>query len=845
MPPHRPLSPTPPSGFNPFIYGNDVDSVDVATRVAMVRFFNSQNLLANFSEHTRTLRLYPRPVVAFQINSFLRSRPRTTQFLNRFARTQAVEFLAEWSLTPTNVAFQRVHTGILDPAQVGDKAKWYLHTLEPIKFSVWDDGSSLNGALRSLQTQENQPTDESGSDSEGAESTSSSYSSLSDFVSEMVSSDLSPGCSSYQEQRKASAQNMSLSSNVDVDMVYKPPSKLQYPGGDTPADRPESPQSSSSSESDLSSPSFNRDSELEFGNRQKTEEVHEKTDKEETESFENESDSNSTTTPKTIMSSNTIKPESPGSTTSEERPTTPRKTRQGRSITPVPPVTPVLQKQPSVGNVLARTSSFGSSGSGSPVPPASAGGVQRQSSQGSLFEQFASQAKELVRETTRQSSQDGLLAQMDKFKIQAKEKLTEAEESHIFAPFDKVCARRETRSGLTLVLQLTTHAKKAAEEASKSVQEASKSALEASKTATAVSKNTLEDLTYVGKSTLGDLTKSAKEVVTKKGLLRGDSFTKGTPESRRESTSSSTSLVATSSVISGASRDFFSNISSDLNGIAASTTSMFSDLFGSKKEHPKAAEVANLQQRAKDAKSGMFGPFPRGPRGLVEKSPLIKHAPRRQDDIQRKQSVDRSATNSENQAFLKDVVNQVSEGEGVGWLKLNRLKKLMEDESYRNFVLSKLNKTLDKKIAPDDHIDDVCVPKPVWKGMLKVVQAVVHGLEVTYGNYGLGGMASAFQLHEIAHTHYWTKELIDCSTDLTQSSSPRSPQSPRSSLQLDWDTSRKSSQAEAPEVRLIQGDDSEAESQQSTADMFKDMITQKKNMLLSKLTSFDSDVSLQ
>ncbi|XP_068906422.1 MAP kinase-activating death domain protein isoform X3 [Tenebrio molitor] len=825
MPPHRPLSPTPPSGFNPFIYGNDVDSVDVATRVAMVRFFNSQNLLANFSEHTRTLRLYPRPVVAFQINSFLRSRPRTTQFLNRFARTQAVEFLAEWSLTPTNVAFQRVHTGILDPAQVGDKAKWYLHTLEPIKFSVWDDGSSLNGALRSLQTQENQPTDESGSDSEGAESTSSSYSSLSDFVSEMVSSDLSPGCSSYQEQRKASAQNMSLSSNVDVDMVYKPPSKLQYPGGDTPADRPESPQSSSSSESDLSSPSFNRDSELEFGNRQKTEEVHEKTDKEETESFENESDSNSTTTPKTIMSSNTIKPESPGSTTSEERPTTPRKTRQGRSITPVPPVTPVLQKQPSVGNVLARTSSFGSSGSGSPVPPASAGGVQRQSSQGSLFEQFASQAKELVRETTRQSSQDGLLAQMDKFKIQAKEKLTEAEESHIFAPFDK----------------LTTHAKKAAEEASKSVQEASKSALEASKTATAVSKNTLEDLTYVGKSTLGDLTKSAKEVVTKKGLLRGDSFTKGTPESRRESTSSSTSLVATSSVISGASRDFFSNISSDLNGIAASTTSMFSDLFGSKKEHPKAAEVANLQQKAKDAKSGMFGPFPRGPRGLVEKSPLIKHAPRRQDDIQRKQSVDRSATNSENQAFLKDVVNQVSEGEGVGWLKLNRLKKLMEDESYRNFVLSKLNKTLDKKIAPDDHIDDVCVPKPVWKGMLKVVQAVVHGLEVTYGNYGLGGMASAFQLHEIAHTHYWTKELIDCSTDLTQSSSPRSPQSPRSSLQLDWDTSRKSSQAEAPEVRLIQGDDSEAESQQSTADMFKDMITQKKNMLLSKLTSFDSD----
>lgn len=183
-----------------------------------------------------------------------------------------MEFLAEWSLTPTNVAFQRVHTGILDPAQIGDKAKWYLHQLEPIKFVVWDDGSSINSALRSLQNQESQPTDESGSDSEEGDSTSSSYSSLSDFVSEMASSDLSPGCTSHQEARKLSAQNMSLSSNLDPESVYNPPSTLCYPEGETfDRDRPESPQSSSGSQSDLSSPSFNRDSELEFGNRLKSE----------------------------------------------------------------------------------------------------------------------------------------------------------------------------------------------------------------------------------------------------------------------------------------------------------------------------------------------------------------------------------------------------------------------------------------------------------------------------------------------------------------------------------------------------------------------------------------------
>lgn len=87
-PPPPPLT----TGFNPLIYGNDVDSVDIATRIAMVRFFNSSGVLANFMEHTRTLRLYPRPVVAFQVNSFLHSRPKFSYFLSKFVRTQVIRF---------------------------------------------------------------------------------------------------------------------------------------------------------------------------------------------------------------------------------------------------------------------------------------------------------------------------------------------------------------------------------------------------------------------------------------------------------------------------------------------------------------------------------------------------------------------------------------------------------------------------------------------------------------------------------------------------------------------------------------------------------------------------------
>ncbi|XP_039496659.1 MAP kinase-activating death domain protein isoform X6 [Drosophila santomea] len=829
----RQPSPMNSPALNPFVYGTDVDSVDVATRVAMVRFFNAQNTLANFAEHTRTLRLYPRPVVAFQINSFLRSRPRASQFLNLFARTQAVEFLAEWSLTPTNVAFLRVQTGVMDPMQVGDKPKWFAHALTPIRFSVWDDGSSLNGALRSLKQLECQPTDESGSDSEGADSSSSSYSSLSDFVSEMASSDLSPSLHDvFGSYNRPHVVPQTLSSNLDPALVYHPPSKLQYPEGIADAvaskeeedeERADSPVSSSSSRSDLSSPSFNRDSEFDFqpkggqnlgstavggGAAAPSFELAtplamrlEATIK--MASIEQESDTGSTG--KSIAASSKL-----------HRHPSDSDSRPEKKIPP--PLTPPV-KQPGVSNILART---GSSGSSSSSPG-------RQSSQSSLFENFASHAKELVRETTRQSSQEGLLAHVDKF---------------------------------------TLHAKKAAGEASKQ-------ALEVSKQAAGVSKNTLEDLTYVGKSTLGDLTKTAKEAATKKGIIKIEEHSAGGtgPPPKSPGSQLATHKQVQQSGGQGGGNNFFSAIGTDFNGLASSTSTMFSGMFGKKnqqKQVPVQQKQANVSSGK--AKSGInFDPFP-GRKGLVERTPLIKHSgPRQtQEELTRQQNQERSHSNAENQTFLKDVTNQVLAGEGVGWLKLNRFKKLMEDESYRTLVLSKLNKTLDKKIAPDDHIDDVCVTKPVWKGMLKCIQAIAGGLDVTFANFGLGGMASVFQLMEVAHTHYWSKEITegsDMSSSLLSSHaaspmgsrenlrSPSSPNGSHSALGSEWASpqeSRKSStqlahggpggsHSGAPINRRLSSADSQ--DGQSTTEMFKDMLSQKRSALKNMLTSFDSDAA--
>ncbi|XP_035991887.1 MAP kinase-activating death domain protein isoform X14 [Fundulus heteroclitus] len=192
LPPGRDKASPSSTEFNPLIYGNDVDSVDVATRVAMVRFFNSPNVLQGFQMHTRTLRLFPRPVVAFQCSSFLASRPRRSCFADKLSHTQAVEFYGEWALNPTNLAFQRIHNNVYDPSLIGDKSKWYAHQLQPVTYRVYDGSSLLVEAMAGPledEGNESDPTD-SGSDSDGYDDSSSSYSSLGDLVSEMIQGDI-------------------------------------------------------------------------------------------------------------------------------------------------------------------------------------------------------------------------------------------------------------------------------------------------------------------------------------------------------------------------------------------------------------------------------------------------------------------------------------------------------------------------------------------------------------------------------------------------------------------------------------------------------------------------------
>ncbi|WKY14190.1 hypothetical protein Q1695_000048 [Nippostrongylus brasiliensis] len=199
-------------------YAVDTDIVDISCRVAMIKFFNSPNVFGDFSEHTRTLRLYPRPVVALQSESFLRSRPQCTQYITDLCRTQAVEYFAECCLCPKNETFVRVQAGIDSPAQIGDKAKWFSESLMPVHFRVYPDESSLSSAYFAYAR--NDEAADSDSDENESRSIDSS-SSIDDLV--------------FDDPEEGAERDIIVKPLAEVNDVYREPLTLELPPSESAA----------------------------------------------------------------------------------------------------------------------------------------------------------------------------------------------------------------------------------------------------------------------------------------------------------------------------------------------------------------------------------------------------------------------------------------------------------------------------------------------------------------------------------------------------------------------------------------------------------------------------------
>ena len=132
----------------------------------------------------------------------------------------------------------------------------------------------------------------------------------------------------------------------------------------------------------------------------------------------------------------------------------------------------------------------------------------------------------------------------------------------------------------------------------------------------------------------------------------------------------SNSTLSNVSSYSQTTQEIFSSISSDLSGLATQTaSSLLESMFG-------------YQNAAVD----VSGP---GGNRRHRNNPHDKYHP---------------AVSEENTISIKDTVDRVLLGEGVGWLKLNRLKKLLEEEMHRSLLLNYLQKKLGQHMTRDGHI---------------------------------------------------------------------------------------------------------------------------------------------
>jgi len=600
--------------FNPMIFGNDVDSVDVATRICMVQFLHSKNVLGNFNEHTRILRLYPRPVVAFQYNSFIRSRPIKSNFIIRLARTQAVEYFAEWSLCPNNVAYLRVQTGIFDPSLIGDKPKWYCRYLSPIHFKTYEDKSTLAAAIQFLN-QENLKS---------------------------------------KSQQDECPTDASLESELDMDVA--------------------------SLHSNSPSPSFIDNS----GGQD--------VDKHLSRSGSlTRIDSDSNEAPKPVFSP-------------DGKPLGMFPKNQAQTMC----VDVVAVYSPPVDSDLKDKSL-------SPITDDEEDGESSMTSSASSSSSMHS-FKHVVDDNNNQDNDNMFLderderSSIDSYELNDQMKLEPQHQQH--------------------QLRQSHH----------------KSAESNSGAPTPVNKHFPAHLHTDNQRTSSS---SSSKTITLKPRVSSTSAFAAQQQQQQEFAQNSSKFKAPSSF------SLFSQLGDELiNDMANKARNLSANVNQSLKMATIASSSNNdksptQQQQVKQRNESMDS--------ALQRTPM--HSQNIYSSNSNLNQGESSASDNDNQAFLKEVIANVFDGQGVGWLKFNRVKRLMEDENYRNFVLSRLNTSLDKKLSNDEeHIEDVKLNKFVFRGMAKLLNAIIHGLEQTYANNGLGGMASAFQLLEIAHTHYWIRD---------------------------------------------------------------------------------------
>ncbi|CAH8494876.1 unnamed protein product [Schistosoma turkestanicum] len=644
----------------------NADSVDVATRVAMVRFFNSLNILGNITEHTRTIRLFPRPVVAFQKFSFLKSRQILTPFTRKLVETQAVEFFAEWCLYPENEVFQRIHAGIHDPEQIGDKGIWYQENLAQINFEIWSSQQTDDRyvALNLIHSD----------DSENYETIRENFSKLTttsttnDFTSNIIH-DLN---SLYNPPR-----------NMD-DLLKNAIQSQHYIRKNKPKRRPDQQQQQQHQHQLHPTDSFD----LPHAQLQNSNSI---------ELNEMESNDRKKLSGRMLTIPSMAESSSDSSDDQDDSDIWDLKSSVNQSDMKEDNITdePVL-KNTSNASILRKSS-------------------LRKKSPTTANSQQPNETNEILHKRSVHYNEEQLVQILDKddtsngnnnVVVEDKEDTQNAEEvvddgngdGDRDDDDDDDDEMEQTSVGKYLLNNLSDNLSDAASHAS---------------------------------ITLSGLLNKPKTIVRKSGSLVKRMAT--------EIASSTKSTDATGSNTTNTINKHIDANNAKPDGDLLHTSSTFVLNFPKKQFFHFGANKSKQHEEST---------------GLLNKN--------KNNQINSNKLVDLNIVNPEkshaDQEFLRQVVQYVQEGQANIQMKfsINRLKELLTDENYRNYLLSKLNRSLSQLFDdPDESIPDVSILNiDEYKSHIWLLQCVIRGLEQTCTNHGIGGLASAMMLLELCHTHY-------------------------------------------------------------------------------------------
>ncbi|CAH8543491.1 unnamed protein product [Schistosoma rodhaini] len=636
----------------------NADSADVATRVAMVRFFNSLNVLGNITEHTRTIRLFPRPVVAFQKFSFLKSRQTLTPFTRKLAETQAVEFFAEWCLYPENEVFQRIHAGVHDPEQIGDKGIWYQDNLAQINLQIWSS----------------EQTDR--------------YSALNFIHSVNLNSDDIKNFEMVHENfTKFNTATNNNNIMYDLMSLYNPPQNMddllknaiqpqQYLRKNKPKRRPNQQQLQPMDSFDLANAQVQKTNSIENneialnkkslpGRLLTIPSMAEST----SDSSDDQDDSDIWDLKKSVNQS--IIKENPNEVTHEDDMIRDKTNNVNH-------VQNIENKQ-----ILTNTSSAS---------------IIRKPSLRKV-------------PTTQQTNYTN--TEMNKRSVHYnEEQLVEVLNKDVISTEDEVDKDEDADEN-----EEEESAAAAAEEEEMEDDEDDMEQTSVGKYLLNNLSDNLADAASHASTTLTGLLNKPKTIVRKSGSLMKKMATE---------IASTTKITDTTDVNNN-----------EPNGDLIHSASKFVLNFPKQQFFQFGANKSRQQET-----------------GLLSKNKNKK--------LTSGKRVDSNLVNPEqsyaDQEFLREVVRYIHEGQANVQMKfsVNRLKELLSDENYRNYLLSKLNLGLSKSFDdPDECIPDVpIINMNGYKSHIWLLQCVIHGLEQTCTNHGIGGLASAMMLLELCHTHY-------------------------------------------------------------------------------------------